>query len=65
MEVHRELGPGFSEVIYKDALEIELIEHNIPYIKVTMNYLAVSGCKLGIIGNFGELSFKYRRVILT
>jgi GxxExxY protein len=31
MEVHRELGPGFSEVIYKDALEIELISHNIPY----------------------------------
>ena len=108
MEVHRELGPGFSEVIYKDALEIELKEHNIPYIrekefnarykkhqlnrkydvnfiirnaiileakavsciiddfvKVTMNYLAVSGCKLGIIGNFGESSFKYRRVILS
>src|SRR6185436_1072573 len=92
MEVHRELGPGFSEVIYKDALEIELKEHNIPYtrekeftarykkhqlkrnydvdfiirnaiileakavsciindfVKVTMNYLAVSRCKLGII----------------
>ena len=31
MEVHRVLGPGFSEVIYKDALEIELIDHNIPY----------------------------------
>jgi GxxExxY protein len=23
MEVHRELGIGFSEVIYKDAMEIE------------------------------------------
>ena len=31
MEVHRELGPSFSEVIYKDALEMELIKHNIPY----------------------------------
>jgi len=31
MEVHRVLGPGFSEVIYKDALEIELMDHNIPY----------------------------------
>ena len=30
MEVHRQLGPGFSEVIYKDALEIELKNHNIP-----------------------------------
>ena len=33
MEVHRELGPGFSEVIYKDAIEIELQRLNIPYIR--------------------------------
>jgi PD-(D/E)XK nuclease superfamily len=31
MEVHRQLGPGFSEAIYKEALEIELQEHNIAY----------------------------------
>jgi GxxExxY protein len=108
MEVHRELGPGFSEVIYKDALEIELKNHNIPYVREkefiakykghalgrkfnvdfimynsiileakavstliedfvgrTVNYLKVSGCQLGILGNFGEKSFKYKRVILT
>jgi len=108
MEVHRELGPGSSEVIYKDALEIELKDHNIPYVRekefiakykghtldrkynvdfivynliileakavssviqdfigITVNYLKVSGCKLGILGNFGEKSFKYKRVILT
>ncbi|MFZ4105602.1 GxxExxY protein [Flavobacterium sp.] len=29
MEVHRNLGPGLLEVIYKDALEIEFKENNI------------------------------------
>lgn len=31
MEVHRNLGPGLLEIIYKDALEIELIDNNIPF----------------------------------
>jgi GxxExxY protein len=31
MEVHRNLGPGLLEIIYKDALEIELKENNIPF----------------------------------
>jgi len=106
MEVHRELGPGFSEAIYKEALEIELKLHNVPYereklcrvkykgftlvkrynadfvvydsiileakavsaiiddfIRVTVNYLKASELHLGIIANFGEASFKYKRVI--
>jgi GxxExxY protein len=106
MEVHRILGPGFSEVIYKDALEFELKNHNIPYsreklfkveykgctlrnkykadfvvydsiileakavssiidrfIAITINYLRASGVKLGIIANFGERSFKYKRIV--
>lgn len=29
MEVHRNLGPGLLEIIYKDALEIEFRENNI------------------------------------
>ena len=108
MEVHRELGPGFNEIIYKDALEIELREHNIPYsrekiydvrykghilprkynadfivydaivleakavkaivddfMRVTINYLKASKLELGIIANFGEKSFKYKRIIFT
>ena len=31
MEVHRILGPGLLEIVYKDALEIEFKNHKIPY----------------------------------
>ena len=31
MEVHRNLGPGLLEIIYKDALELEFRENNIPF----------------------------------
>lgn len=33
MEVHRILGPGLLEIVYKDALEIEFKNHNIPYVR--------------------------------
>lgn len=31
MEVHRHLGPGLLEIVYKDALEYEIKTNNIPY----------------------------------
>lgn len=31
MEVHRILGSGLLEIVYKDALEFELKQHKIPY----------------------------------
>jgi GxxExxY protein len=36
MEVHNELGKGFLEVVYKDALEIEFKARNIPYERESM-----------------------------
>ena len=41
MEVHNNLGPGFLEIVYKDALEYEFRKANIPYIrekKYEVNY---------------------------
>jgi len=31
MKVHKNLGPGLLEIVYKDALEIEFKENNIPF----------------------------------
>jgi GxxExxY protein len=107
MEVHRILGKGHSEVVYKDALEYEFRTNFIPFereksyeieykdivlprkyiadfvlhneiifevkaisqltnsdIKQTLNYLASSKNKLGLLANFGEDSLKYKRIIL-
>ena len=107
MEVHKILGKGHSEVVYKDALEYEFRTNNIPFerekeytiqykeiilprkynadfvvyneiifevkaisnltisdTKQTLNYLASSKNKLGLLVNFGEDSLKYKRIIL-
>ncbi|UJH68160.1 GxxExxY protein [Allomuricauda sp. SCSIO 65647] len=107
MDVHKELGKGFSEIVYGDALELELKSNGVPYkrevkfeiqykgnvlphhyfadfvvddkiilelkaiesltkshIKQTLNYLATSKLKLGLLVNFGEDSLAYRRAIL-
>ena len=44
IEVHRELGPGFLEGIYEEALKIELSEHSMRYDsqkEIKIEYLGV------------------------
>lgn len=107
IEVHKILGPGFLEIVYKDALEYELNmndylfyrekEYNVPYKQIILkhnffadfvvfdkiiveikakqggiaeedlaqaiNYLKVSGCKVGLILNFAASKLQIKRVV--
>jgi GxxExxY protein len=108
MEVHNELGHGFLEVVYKDALELlfrqskiiferekeyevyfkeVLLPHKFyadfvvfdtiilevkavsnltdMHIAQTINYLKVSGNRLGLLVNFGKGSLEYKRLIFN
>jgi hypothetical protein len=51
MEVHRILGKGLLEIVYKDSIKYEF---------KTKKFL----CPLGLIINFGENSLVTKRVIL-
>ena len=107
MQVHRELGCGFLEPVYQEALEILLKKEGIPYEREkrlpiyfmgellrkeyfadfvcfskiivelkavsqltpvyeaqVLNYLKASGCKLGLLLNFGQASLVHRRIVL-
>ncbi len=106
-EVHNNLGPGFLEIVYKDALEYEFKKANIPFerekeyivnyknailphkfyadfvvfdkiilevkavagisdefVAQALNYCKVSGNKLALIVNFGELKLNFKRIVL-
>ena len=107
MEVHNNLGSGFLEIVYKDALEYEFKKEIILYerekeytvkykgiilphkffadfviydkiilevkavagitdefIAQCINYLKISGNKLALLVNFGEMKLNYRRIVL-
>ena len=106
MEVHRLLGSGFLEVVYKDALEYEFRKKAIQYerekeylvrykevilphrffadfvvldkiilevkavsslqnesIARAINYLKISGNRLGLVVNFGTDELVYKRLV--
>jgi len=106
IEIHKILGHGFLEIVYKDAFEYEFRkrlvvyerekEYNIVYKEVVLphkffadfivlekvileikakdgipdedyaqmiNYLKCSGCKVGLILNFGKLKLDIKRVV--
>jgi GxxExxY protein len=107
MDVHKNLGKGFKEIVYKDAIEHECKTKNYSYerekkydihykgiilphkfyadfivfdkivpeiksgggiadefVAQTLNYLAASKLKLGLIVNFGKGSLEYKRLVL-
>ena len=107
MEVHNNLGCGFLEAVYQEALEIEFERREIPFVREkllkilykgivlkkeyvsdficynkiiietkaatelksdhiaqTLNYLKITGYKLGLLVNFGATSLKYKRIVL-
>ena len=108
IEVHKILGAGFLEIVYKDALEYELNknlhlfvreeEYEVPYKEIilkhrfyadfvvfnkviveikakqggiseedlsqTINYLKISGCKVGLILNFAASKLQIKRVVV-
>ena len=43
MEVHNHLGAGFLEIVYKDALELEFQNANIPYEREKMYEVQYKG----------------------
>lgn len=106
IEIHRKLGSGFLEVVYKDALEYEFNSQEILYerekeyvvqyksvilphkfyadfvvfdkvileikakdgiapedLAQTINYLKCSGCKVGLVLNFGKSRLDIKRVV--
>src|SRR5688572_25813313 len=107
IQIHKTLGFGFLEIVYKDALDYDFLKNDIPFsrekkyiieyegiilphcfyadyvvfdkiileIKAKsgiadedyaqmLNYLKCSGCKVGLILNFGRLKLDIRRVVL-
>lgn len=49
MEVHRQLGRGFLEAVYQEALAIELSAREIAFVKEASLAIAYKGIRLGCV----------------
>ena len=58
MEVHRELGPGFLEAVYQEALEIELQQRQIPFEREKPLNIFYKGIQLSKTYNADFLCFQ-------
>ena len=47
IEVHRQLGPGFPESIYEEALAMELDERSIPFVRQPVIMVHYKGRRVG------------------
>jgi len=66
MEVHKVLGAGFLEEVYKEALEAKAVSSlTAAHLAQALNYLKATGCQFGLLVNFGEDSFRWHRVVHT
>ena len=68
MEVHKQLGCGFLEPVYQEAIAVEL--KALSKLSGTeeaqlINHLKASGLEIGLLLNFGARSLEYRRFILS
>ena len=65
MEVHNELGNGFLETVYQEALEEEFKfvgSLTKPHKAQVLNYLNAANKEIGLLVNFGETSLKWERI---
>jgi GxxExxY protein len=65
MAVHRQLGQGFLEVVYQEALAIEMAKHNIPFergvaVPVEYNGLRLPRCTRADFICFGEIAVELK-----